>query len=210
MNNKNKTPKRLDAAYRDAIIKHALKEFYSKGIKAVTMSQISEDLHISKRTLYEIYNSKEELLMDCLKMSNADYHKKAKVEMEKASNVLEGILNVFRIKIFESRTITPRFIAELHSYEAAQKYFAELHDSLRQQSIEIIQQGVEEGIFIENLDYSIIYDMTGLMADNVVKLHILDKNNIEHIFSSTILCYLRGCTTEQGRRIIEKWTADSI
>ena len=59
--------RRDDPQYRDTIIAYALKLFHNKGIKEITMSQIAEDLHISKRTLYEIYQSKERLVLDCLK-----------------------------------------------------------------------------------------------------------------------------------------------
>ncbi len=37
-------------------------EFYKRGVKAVKMDEISRGLHVSKRTVYEIFGDKEELL----------------------------------------------------------------------------------------------------------------------------------------------------
>lgn len=47
------------------ILEVALCEFKQKGIRAVKMDDIARMLTISKRTLYEIYPNKEELLLEC-------------------------------------------------------------------------------------------------------------------------------------------------
>lgn len=43
---------------RKRILKTAIQEFRSKGIKAVKMDDIASMLSVSKRTLYEIYDNK--------------------------------------------------------------------------------------------------------------------------------------------------------
>ena len=43
--------------------------FAEKGIRAVKMDDIARMLTISKRTLYEIYPNKEELLLECFKFT---------------------------------------------------------------------------------------------------------------------------------------------
>ena len=47
---------------REVILETAMKAFQEKGIRAVKMDDIAEKLAISKRTMYEIYATKEELL----------------------------------------------------------------------------------------------------------------------------------------------------
>ena len=49
---------------REKIMNAAMKCFREKGIRAVRMDDIANELSISKRTLYEIYNNKEELLYE--------------------------------------------------------------------------------------------------------------------------------------------------
>jgi len=41
-------------------------EFLHKGVKSVKMDDIANALAISKRTLYEIYSNKEELLLEAV------------------------------------------------------------------------------------------------------------------------------------------------
>ena len=48
---------------KSRIIDYAMGEFYKRGVRAVKMDEISQGLHVSKRTVYEIFGDKEELLL---------------------------------------------------------------------------------------------------------------------------------------------------
>ena len=47
---------------RERIIEHAMEMFATQGIKSVRMDDIASQLGMSKRTLYELFGDKEELL----------------------------------------------------------------------------------------------------------------------------------------------------
>jgi hypothetical protein len=59
------------------ILEYSEQEFYSNGVKQVKMDNIANYLSISKRTLYEIYPTKEDLLLECFK--NMKKHMKQKL-----------------------------------------------------------------------------------------------------------------------------------
>ena len=67
-------------AYREnlrlKILDTAMSLFKKRGIKAVRMDDIATDMGISKRTLYEIYSKKEDLLFECVKRENETLTKK--------------------------------------------------------------------------------------------------------------------------------------
>lgn len=46
------------------IVETAMKAFAEKGIRGVRMDEVASSLGISKRTLYEIYDTKEALLYE--------------------------------------------------------------------------------------------------------------------------------------------------
>lgn len=48
------------------IVETALQMFNERGCRGVTMDDIAQALHMSKRTLYETFANKEELLTECL------------------------------------------------------------------------------------------------------------------------------------------------
>ena len=53
--------------YRQRIIEEAAVMFRTYGIRAVTMDMLATQLGISKRTIYEVFRDKDELLHGCLK-----------------------------------------------------------------------------------------------------------------------------------------------
>ena len=56
-----------DEVLQSKIIKLATIQFQKLGCKRITMDHLAADLHISKRTLYEIFAAKEDLLLACFR-----------------------------------------------------------------------------------------------------------------------------------------------
>ena len=50
------------------IVETSLQMFNRRGVRGVTMDDIASTMHISKRTLYESFANKEELLSECVMM----------------------------------------------------------------------------------------------------------------------------------------------
>lgn len=205
MTDQQRIPKRKDMAYRQAIINQALHDFHERGIRSVTMSCISEELHISKRTLYEIYDSKEKLVLECLRTKHEGNIRQMEKIVVDASNVLEAILRIFRLRLDETQHINPHFFAEVQAYDIAKEYFMQIHERQRTDAVAFLCQGIEEGVFEPKADFEIIYDMLALMIENIFTLGLLNRHTIEKTFAATVLTYIRGCATEKGRHIIDEW-----
>ena len=82
---------------RDKIIAFAMPEFYKRGVKAVKMDEISVELHVSKRTVYEIFGDKEEMLIAGIKAKHEEMKRKVEAYASaKAKNVIDVISYVYR------------------------------------------------------------------------------------------------------------------
>ena len=57
------------AEKKDRILAYAIENFSRNGIRNVKMDDIASDLGISKRTLYQLFKDKENLLVECFKYS---------------------------------------------------------------------------------------------------------------------------------------------
>mgnify|MGYP002569750528 FL=1 len=56
----------MDEEKRKRLIVFTSQSFKQKGIRAVRMDAIARDLNVSKRTIYEVYKTKENLINVCL------------------------------------------------------------------------------------------------------------------------------------------------
>ena len=91
--------------------------FKQKGIKAVRMDDIANILSISKRTLYEIYNNKEDLLLEGVKNDYYEMTKRIQDYAMTAENEIDIVVTFFRMKFADLDSITPKFLTELDKYE---------------------------------------------------------------------------------------------
>ena len=64
---------------RRKIIDSATKQFVAHGCRRITMDDVAGELHISKRTLYEYFEKKEDLLMACFEQMKARFGETVKL-----------------------------------------------------------------------------------------------------------------------------------
>jgi AcrR family transcriptional regulator len=98
---------------RSKILKAAMRLFVKHGIRAVKMDDVAAELQMSKRTLYEIYNNKEDLLVEGVLKS----FEQGDLEIQKFANdghnVLEVIVEACRQKISFYNSANPLFLRML-------------------------------------------------------------------------------------------------
>ncbi|WP_119057218.1 TetR/AcrR family transcriptional regulator [Candidatus Ornithobacterium hominis] len=51
---------------KEIIVKESARMFYEAGFKTVTMDDVANQLAVSKKTLYEVFGSKEQLISEVL------------------------------------------------------------------------------------------------------------------------------------------------
>jgi AcrR family transcriptional regulator len=81
---------------RDVIISTALKLFYSEGFNATGVDRITKEAGISKKTLYNHFKSKEELVLATLRQRDEMFRNKIMRETERlGSTPRECLLSIF-------------------------------------------------------------------------------------------------------------------
>ena len=82
---------------KERILEYSEKEFYANGVKQVKMDNIANYLSISKRTLYEIYPTKEDLLLECLKKHDTAYESRIEQYIEDLNSAALFLVRYFYI-----------------------------------------------------------------------------------------------------------------
>lgn len=70
---------------KERILEYSEKEFYANGVRQVKMDNIANYLSISKRTLYEIYPTKEDLLLECVKKHDKTHESRIEQYIEESN-----------------------------------------------------------------------------------------------------------------------------
>ena len=136
---------------KEKICLTALRLFHKRGIRQVKMDDIATTLSVSKRTLYEIYTNKMELLAEVLELQNRMNHDRLKRELKPEANTMDVLILVLKISVEELNKISVEFLEDLHRYPEALLKLEELEKRSDEENRRFLQKGVEEGFFLPSI-----------------------------------------------------------
>ncbi|MBP5547632.1 MAG: TetR/AcrR family transcriptional regulator [Bacteroidales bacterium] len=175
------------------IVETAIQLFNTKGCKAVTMDDIASAIHISKRTLYETFDSKEALLMECL----IEVHKKVgkeKMEIYKKTDepfllTLYIIRSTTKHNLRYSRILND---AEQFHPELSQKLLKNFSEFFKSSLQQLFSEAKENGDLREGVDINSTIDLIDLYVRSCSHNRCLNNGDMPKIHGETCYTYLRG------------------
>lgn len=193
---KDLTPYRQ--SLRDRILDAAMILFAKHGIRAVKMDDVSHALSISKRTLYELYDNKEQVLLEGVKKYRKKRHEEFLQEMERSKDVMDIILYMYRIKMEEFQLVNPNFYSDLARYPNILASIERDHDEQHKQFMDCMQRGISEGYFRSDLNYDLIGRLFEALGRYMMENELYRSYSMEELFRNMIFVTLRGFCTKKG------------
>ena len=189
---------------RSKILQAAITAFAQKGIKAVKMDDIAKSLVISKRTLYEIYENKELLLLEGLKEYRAQNDKEYQRLAAESANVIDLVVGVYRRKVEEFKVTCPQFYADLVKYPSVLRMLHAERKRTNDSLVSFFRRGVEEGYFRKDVDSNLMAMLFTAVSDFVMSNQLYKAYSIEQIFHDMVFVSLRGYCTATGIELLDK------
>jgi AcrR family transcriptional regulator len=189
---------------RSKIIETALKAFRARGIRAVTMDDVATELGISKRTLYEIFDKKEDLLYEGVKTYLGERRNQMEIRAGQCSNVMEIILQTYKLKVDEVRQVNPTFYEDILKYPKVEEFIRTAHENSREEFLNFMQRGVNEGLFRKDINHVLIAQQMDAMSKYINQYNLWQKYSFSELFANFYLVSLRGLCTERGVKVLDK------
>ena len=184
---------------RNRILKAAMTEFLHKGVKSVKMDDIANTLAISKRTLYEIYSNKEELLLEAVRIHEQEFNDHMlQYSLDKNHNVMDIIIEFYKKKLLAIAAVSPLCLCELHKYKQVVEYLERMNAERHNNALLFFRRGVKEGFFRSDLNFDIILKTSSASANYAMETQMYKNYSITAIMHNTIFLYLRGICTTKG------------
>lgn len=184
---------------REKILKISMEEFKSKGIRAVKMDDIAALLGISKRTLYEIYSNKEELLLECVKFQEGQYDAyMASFEKDPSNNVIDIIIEFYNKQIQWLADVNPLYFSDIQKYSQVVSYFERRDIERKQDKMIFYQRGIREGVFRDDVDYDVLSRILKASIDYIKQTQMYKEYDLTRILNNIIMLFIRGVCTYDG------------
>lgn len=119
--------------------------FRQEGLK-FTMQEVADALHISKKTIYTVYISKEALLLDMVDDLFADIHRVKREQMDAPGPIEDRIRTVIIALPEQYRTLDFRMLSALdEKYPAAGQRVRKHLETNWEPTIALLEEGIAQG-----------------------------------------------------------------
>ncbi len=191
----------------EKILPASMDLFFSKGIKAVSMDDVARSVGISKRTLYEHYESKDSLLVACIE----DILKQRNSKMYNMMDGSMSFIEVITRSIFEAmsfaQNINPQFFADLDkfNYSAVKSSVEQSFENLRKRTESLIEQGKRDGLLRKDVNAKLIaHIMVGSDKKSFNECVNESEWGRTYVFKQLCSIFLRGMATEKGAKLLDE------
>ena len=192
----------------DRIIAGATKLFLRKGVKIVTMDDIAVHLGMSKRTIYEHFATKKDLLIACLDNNHAIQQHKHEFLDGKDVNIFEIVFHIFFYSDEEHKRIR-KFVDDMRQYypEIVEERFERHCD----EAIQKMQSGLEcskkQGLVNPDINVETAsHVILEALYDVVSRPSVLPDPKVtkEKALEFIIIYFFRGIASEKGLHLIDE------
>jgi AcrR family transcriptional regulator len=145
----------------ERIIQGGEELFLTAGIKSVTMDDIAKHLGMSKKTIYQFFKDKNELVIALVKKKLKEDEDQISSIISQSGNVIEELINMMKCSEDIFSRINPIVIHDMQKYHPDawaefQKFKAEVLISTLE---ELLTKGIKQGYIRPNIDARIIARM---------------------------------------------------
>lgn len=194
---------------KDKILTGARDLFMKYGIRSVSMDDIARQLAVSKKTIYQYFADKDDIVTQVAKMHLEDDRCEFSKVVADAKNALDELVRMSLHLRRRMQDLNPALLFDLQKFHS--KAWSEWNEYRRSfvhtQIVRNLKQGMEEGLFRSDLNPDILATMriemvqlgfnTDVFNTQQYKLYEVHMQLFDH--------FIYGLLTEKGRKLFEKY-----
>ena len=193
---------------KQKIIVAANELFMKYGIRSVTMDDIARHLGISKKTIYQSFTEKDELVQSVNKLHQDMWEAESIKVVANTSNAIDELIQfsiIFRKAI---STMNPSVMNDMFKYHRAtwDDYTRYKKETLRQRVMDTIERGKKDGTFRPELNEEVLAIMRIEQVDLAFNDQFFprDKFSFEEVQMQLFDHFIYGCLTPKGVELYDR------
>lgn len=196
--------KRIKEAAHDLVMKYS--------IRSVSMDDIAASVGMSKKTLYQYYKDKDELVNAVVEGVIAENQCACTMHEQSADNAVHEIFLAIEMMIEMFRTMHPGIIFEMQKYypSAFKKFQKHKMEFLLQHMHHNLERGKAEDLYRPDVNNEIMARFrveSMLIPFNPEFQHSLNHYNLLQLEEQIILNFLFGLVNAKGHKLAMKYMA---
>ncbi|SHM51576.1 TetR/AcrR family transcriptional regulator [Chitinophaga sp. CF418] len=194
---------------RARILETASRMFRTYGIKSVTMFDISRECGVSKKTVYEHFRDKEELVQDGVRFLLNRHEQHLEDFRQQSANAIEELLKEVEYIAQMGNTINPVMLFEMEKYLPDIWKDVEVfkQERLLQAITANLERGMQEGLYRKDLKLNIMARTRLLQLDMAFEPMQFPaaQFNMHEVMREITIHFILGVTTMKGRKLAAEY-----
>ena len=194
---------------RIKILQKATELFMRSGIRAVSMDEIANQAGVSKKTIYQYYADKDELVDAVMQEEEKRIHTDSKECLEQSNDAIEEILLTLSRIYTQFSQMNPVVISDMERFHAKahQRFHKMKYEHLHKVILKNLERGIQEGLYREELNIDMIakYRLESIMIPFKLDLFPPAKYSLAAVAKELMEHFLFGLATLKGHKLILKY-----
>lgn len=199
---------------REKILLEADALFVRYGVKSVTMDDIAAALGISKKTIYQYFQDKRDLVKTCTMRQCAQRDENFETIQGMSKNAIDELVLISKAIRENILDLNPLLLMEIKKYYSeAWKIFLEFKENNFYKSlVKTIERGKAEGYFREEIDAEVLAVMRMQQMQDVFEATVYPKAEFDYKEVQVQLMnhFMHGLLTYKGREVLDKYYKGSF
>lgn len=191
------------------ILTAAVELFSQYGFKTITMDDIARRAGISKKTLYQHFANKDEVVKESVMWYKNHIDGQCRALMSDTENAIEAMVRIKTMMDHSYKQTNPMAIMELQRYYP--EGFKAFRESLINQDLvsvkENLEQGIREGLYRENLNVDLVakFHLESALLLMQPNLMVNDREDLKAVNYEITELFLYGIMTPKGEKLYHKY-----
>ena len=195
---------------RERIIEQAARMFAEQGIKSIRMDDIAKELGVSKRTLYEMFEDKEELLYHSIRFMQRRRMTTIEAKMKENRDTLAYLFESVSM-MMDNKDLHRRISNNLRKFYPAtfERVRKEAEEDSGKILYSLIEHYIDCGLIVPTVDIrlsvTILYYTATTLVTTADNMSLPAGVSLEDALTYTIINFFRGIATIEGVRQIDEY-----
>jgi TetR/AcrR family transcriptional regulator, cholesterol catabolism regulator len=199
---------------REKLLRGAEELFLKYGVRSVSMDDIARHLAVSKKTLYQYFIDKDEIVTQVAHAHLGQDRIRFDGIAAIAKNALDELMKINSCMSKIMQGMNPTLLFDLKKYhsKAWQAWMDHRNKHIRESVVRNIKQGIEEGLFRTNLNPDILAAIRIETIQMVFESQLFpaDRYSLADVQAQALDHFMYGLLTEKGRKLYEKYKQEPV
>jgi TetR/AcrR family transcriptional regulator, cholesterol catabolism regulator len=197
-----------ETSTKEKILHGAVELFMKYGLRSISMDDIARHLTVSKKTLYQHFADKEDLITVVLSTHIEENRKQYEAITEKSANAIDELAQISHCLKKDMSETNPSVLFDLQKFhpKAWEVWLDHKNKYIRESVVRNIRQGIEEGYYRADVNPDVLAAIRIELISMGFDQNIFPQStfSLAEVQSQMFDHFVYGLCTDKGKKIYQK------